>query len=51
MRQVTTAKELKAKIRAAFRSGEAATVDRMASTSPPVETPTGPLPEAPETVE
>lgn len=51
MRQVTTARELTARIRAAFRSGEAASIARMAATSPPVQAPAAPLPEAPEVTE
>jgi hypothetical protein len=49
MKQVTAAAELCTKIKAAFKSGEAATIEQMASTSPPVESIDTPLPEAPET--
>jgi hypothetical protein len=46
MTQVKTPNEIRAKIREAFDSGEAATVEQMASTSPPVELVDVPLPEA-----
>jgi hypothetical protein len=48
MKQVQTSAALRKKIRTAFESGGAATVEQMARTSPPVEGLDVPLPEAPE---
>lgn len=48
MTRVQTPAELRTKVETAFKSGAAATVERMARTSPPVEGLDVPLPAAPE---